>query len=367
MTMVSIVNPSTISATGNGPATPGGTAGMKAPPVCDSTLKETAMTTEELTKSTFSTEDCIPVPSIDTTAVVSDVIPISSSSSTCTRESDAGAFSDVETGKHEARGLETPIPLHRTVSDRMNSAVSLRKASRQGRATQRWITDSVTFEPIRLVTGCVPILRGGKILCVSANRKPEWILPKGGWEQDETMEESAVRECFEEAGVLGILGPKLGVVQYETRKSKKRRVEQEEMDRQKRSKAEPRAEDKRDDFKVTCKDQTSSNNASAAAVLSDEAMSRIREDAQGCAPKPCLETASCGSSYSSAPYSKVRMTLFPLYVANIADTWPESGRFRTAIDIDEAIAMLDKRPELKAALEEVRQRGLHLVTEPLPL
>ena len=95
------------------------------------------------------------------------------------------------------------------------------KTSRQGRATQRWITDPDSHETIRLTTGCVPILRGGKILFVSASRKPEWILPKGGWELDETMEESAVRECFEEAGVLGVLGPKLSDIQYETRQSQK--------------------------------------------------------------------------------------------------------------------------------------------------
>ena len=64
---------------------------------------------------------------------------------------------------------------------------------------------------------------------MSASRKAEWILPKGGWEKDEEMEESAIRECFEEAGVLGILGPKLNPVDYETRKAKKRRLEVQEV------------------------------------------------------------------------------------------------------------------------------------------
>ena len=38
-----------------------------------------------------------------------------------------------------------------------------------------------------------------------------------------------MREAFEEAGVIGVLGPKLTEVQYETRKSKKRRLESEEL------------------------------------------------------------------------------------------------------------------------------------------
>jgi len=80
----------------------------------------------------------------------------------------------------------------------------------------------------RMVTGCVPIVEGGRILLVSASRKSEWILPKGGWETDELMEESAIRECFEEAGVLGVLGPRLSEIEYETRKGKKRRLEFEE-------------------------------------------------------------------------------------------------------------------------------------------
>eukprot|EP00128_Syssomonas_multiformis_P002996 Colp12_sorted_trinity150504_noHs@17095 len=43
-----------------------------------------------------------------------------------------------------------------------------------------------------------------QILFVSSRARPnEWILPKGGWENDETAEESAKREAMEEAGVIG--------------------------------------------------------------------------------------------------------------------------------------------------------------------
>lgn len=274
---------------------------------------------------------------VDTSAVVTETaVTVSSSSSTCTRESDA---SDADLN--------------------VNAAVSLRQTSRQGRATQRWMTDPETNEPIRLVTGCVPILRGGKILFVSASRKAEWILPKGGWELDERMEESAVRETFEEAGVLGTLGPKLSMVQYETRKAKKRRMEQEEMLRQKRAKKEP--EEPEDASKNNNKNNKVPEVVSPpVAVLTDEAMSRIQQDAK--AMTQSEDSVSVASS--SAPYTQVRMTLFPLYVSSVAGKWPESGRFRRAVDIDEAIEMTDNRPEFRAVLREIKHRGLHLVTEP---
>ncbi len=58
------------------------------------------------------------------------------------------------------------------------------------------------------------------------------------------------------------------------------------------------------------------------------------------------------------------MTLFPLYVSTVADVWPESGRFRKAVDIDEAIEMLESRPELRKAILDVKEEGQHLVSEP---
>lgn len=85
----------------------------------------------------------------------------------------------------------TPVPLP-----------AFRKNSRQGRQNQRWKQPEGT---IRQVTGCIPILQNSQILLVSASRKKDWILPKGGWEKDETMAESAIRETYEEAGVTGKL------------------------------------------------------------------------------------------------------------------------------------------------------------------
>lgn len=59
--------------------------------------------------------------------------------------------------------------------------------SRNGRDLQRFATDKAGHL-IRLTTGSVPIMANGKILLVSSSRKEEWILPKGGWENDESLE-----------------------------------------------------------------------------------------------------------------------------------------------------------------------------------
>jgi len=298
--------------------------------------------------------------------------------------------------------------LNRDVSERLNAKVLLRKTSRQGRSSQRWASTSGfvkdntglanvvarahspsadgtilsgTQEPmLRLVTGCVPILRSGKILFISASRKPAWILPKGGWEQDESMEESAVRECFEEAGCIGTLGPALTPVQYEARKAKKRRVESEQLLEQQ---AKSIVESWLDQSKVIASDVNSamvnsgkpcSISGQASLSLSDDAtsnpaaltfdaVSRIRHLSQssrvsGHHTDP--ESASVGSVFSTS-YSHVQMTLFPLYVQKIEDEWPEKGRFRKAVDIDEAIKMMESRPEFHAVLLEVKARGLHIV------
>jgi diphosphoinositol-polyphosphate diphosphatase len=67
---------------------------------------------------------------------------------------------------------------------------------RKGRDLQR-------YSPVgeRLVTGVVPFYCG-RVVMISSN-SGQWILPKGGWEADESVEEAAAREAYEEAGVLG--------------------------------------------------------------------------------------------------------------------------------------------------------------------
>jgi hypothetical protein len=99
-------------------------------------------------------------------------------------------------------------------------------------------------------------------------------------------------------------------------------------------------------------------SATHGTILSDAVVNRIRESKP---TKQSDETSSIASD--SSTYSLVRMTLFPLYVSEIKDNWPESGRFRKIMDIDDAIEMLASREEFRSALIEVKERKLHLVSE----
>ncbi|KAF9361722.1 hypothetical protein BGX34_006965 [Mortierella sp. NVP85] len=72
----------------------------------------------------------------------------------------------------------------------------------------------------RLVAGCVPIDKQGRrvLLVGSTKKKGEWVLPKGGWENDETQEEAAARETWEEAGALGRIVGHLGEYEHKVNK-----------------------------------------------------------------------------------------------------------------------------------------------------
>lgn len=318
------------------------------------------------------------------------VAEVSCASSTCSLVGN-GNLSDGGTSVHGKRGVTAELGL----SEQINAKLIKRTISRHGRSSQRWAADPLSHSAIRLTTGCVPIVKGGKVLFVSASSKPAWIFPKGGWENDEKLEESALRECYEEAGVIGILGPRLAEIQYETRKARKRRIETEEMSRLKRKKQELSAEARDDGKKNKKSDKSASECPSAAqggnvtppvvidsseaierpfsasvnvAPVSDDALARMRgsihREAVSAAKRQVDETSSLQSDASS--YSQVRMVLFPLYVTSIKNEWPESGRLRRAVPIDEAIQILGTRPELQAALVEVRRRGLHLLDNSRP-
>lgn len=248
-------------------------------------------------------------------------------------------------------------------------------------------------------------MRDGRILLCSSAKKQEWILPKGGWESDETVEESALRECYEEAGVLGTLGPRLADVEFETRKAKKRRIERESMLRkQTESAAAAASVDERTGLYApeTPLDEAggggkaSAAAAAAAAIVSDGTLSspggQSSTSAAGSPVASALASAAPAltaqrlqqhhrryptpgedDAASSAPSvaslasdgctscTHVRMILFPLYVSEVLEGWPESNRVRKVMDLDAAIDEVQTRPEFRAALEEVRARGLHLV------
>jgi diphosphoinositol-polyphosphate diphosphatase len=329
---------------------------IKPPPVCvDATLKQEAMNAEELSKFTFRCEALKP-PVVQHTADFHAAEPsvVSSSSSTGSRES---VISDLEGG---SRLMSTPVRLEKKQSELINLRVTNQKTSRQGRQGQRWFSDPTSQKVHRLCTGCVPILEGGRILFISSAKKADWILPKGGWEKDETMEESAIRECFEEAGVLGILGPLLSNIDFETRKAKKRRLELEELQRKTK----------------VCRELSVSPSSPASEpekveqIIPKAAGKDLSADEITTIPgsvKPSDETCSVASDSSQRTHSHVRMSLFPLYVSEIKSEWPESGRFRKAVGIDEAIEICVSRPELQAVLREVKEKNLHFPPGDLPL
>ncbi|KAJ7972102.1 Nudix hydrolase 16 mitochondrial-like [Quillaja saponaria] len=78
----------------------------------------------------------------------------------------------------------------------------------------------------RLVAGCIPFKyrrSGGtsekvlEVLMINSTSGPGLVFPKGGWENDETVEEAAVREAVEEAGVRGVLMDFLGYYEFKSK------------------------------------------------------------------------------------------------------------------------------------------------------
>jgi diphosphoinositol-polyphosphate diphosphatase len=146
---------------------------------------------------------------------------------------------------------------------------------------------------------------GGRILLCSSSKKAEWIIPKGGWELDETARGGACRETHEECGVLGTLGPALKESAYNARKGK-----------------------------------------------------REAREAGSASASPAGEGGGKGEPPAEDGARVCRARIFPLYVTEVLAEWPEDGRARRAFDIGDAVEAVT-RPELRRAIEEVRERGLH--------
>ncbi|KAJ4720402.1 Nudix hydrolase 16, mitochondrial-like protein [Melia azedarach] len=96
--------------------------------------------------------------------------------------------------------------------------------ARTGRHQQRYENGC------RLVAGCIPFryrdseeIRNDdsakilEVLMINSTSGPGLLFPKGGWENDETVEEAAVREAIEEAGVRGELMDLLGHYQFKSK------------------------------------------------------------------------------------------------------------------------------------------------------
>ncbi|GAY59065.1 Nudix hydrolase 16 [Citrus sinensis] len=103
--------------------------------------------------------------------------------------------------------------------------------ARTGRHQQRYEAGC------RLVAGCIPFKYrnrnceegdcdgdgdGGsekivEVLMINSTSGPGLLFPKGGWENDETVEEAALREALEEAGVRGHLKEFLGYYEFKSK------------------------------------------------------------------------------------------------------------------------------------------------------
>ncbi|KAK1315668.1 hypothetical protein QJS10_CPA05g00862 [Acorus calamus] len=92
--------------------------------------------------------------------------------------------------------------------------------ARTGRHQQRY------QDGFRLVAGCIPfkydeycgvISKEVKVLMINSPSGPGLLFPKGGWENDETKEEAALREAVEEAGVRGELKEFLGYYEFKSK------------------------------------------------------------------------------------------------------------------------------------------------------
>jgi len=304
---------------------------IKAPPVCKEHLKRESLSAAQLSKFCFTPKDAAHMGSL----------PSVSQNETETQwESIMRQISNCET-------------------------------SRNGRENQRFAADARTGKQYRLTTGTVPIMTDGRILLCSSSRRDSWILPKGGWENDEILELSALRETFEELGVLGTLGPKLNLVEYETRKAKKRRLE---MELQKSKQARKTGMVSVVSASSSCGISSEDEHNSAKAIGSDncgetqncEAVSTsIADEVSSVQVERFDDTASVASFASfasdvSSSCTHCRMYMTVLYVSEAREQWPESGRARKIVHIDEAIKMMSTRPEFEAVLIEVKRKGYHL-------
>lgn len=66
----------------------------------------------------------------------------------------------------------------------------------------------------RLVAGMVPLsIDKTKVLMIQSSGPGGWVLPKGGWETDEdSAAQAALREAWEEAGVICTVSRDLGLI-----------------------------------------------------------------------------------------------------------------------------------------------------------
>ena len=356
-------------------ASVGGFVGrMKAPPVCKAELKKQSQSCEELSKLCFSIKEAALLGSVPS-------LPQTSPTNEPQKNIHSKQSSHKET-EESMKIMSMNAPLDQPW-DTVRRQILNFQTSRNGRECQRFAGDA-QGQFYRLTTGTVPIMSDGRILLCSSSRKESWILPKGGWESDESLELSALRETFEEAGVLGFLGPELNVVEYETRKGKKRRLE---MNLKKKKEARKSGAvsvvstssscgvSSDDEHTVgksnlsakTNKESTDPNNnnhnhnnsSSGATSPSSGLGGNANMNVERFDDSASVASIASVSSDVSSSCTHCRLHMIPLFVTEVKEHWPESGRGRKVVHIDEAIEIMSSRPEFQTVLYEVKRKGFH--------
>lgn len=102
----------------------------------------------------------------------------------------------------------TPQPTTPPSEKSVQTTVKYKKKARHGHGQ-----DMTDIHNIRQVAGCLPIDPvSRRFLLISSSKNPDaWVIPKGGWEVDETQEHAALRETWEEAGLKGVISCQLGI------------------------------------------------------------------------------------------------------------------------------------------------------------
>ncbi|KAE8985883.1 hypothetical protein PR001_g22763 [Phytophthora rubi] len=84
--------------------------------------------------------------------------------------------------------------------------------SHVGRDMQRYLDNGKTREMTVGIVSRSAKEGGGDVLLISSSnpKKNDWLLPKGGWDQGESLHKAAWREVIEEGGVNGAFTASLG-------------------------------------------------------------------------------------------------------------------------------------------------------------
>jgi ADP-ribose pyrophosphatase YjhB (NUDIX family) len=221
-------------------------------------------------------------------------------------------------------GYETPQDVRERISRNASVRVTKLLTAREVRDNQRYAINPNNNDNnnnnsiVRLVSGCIPILSDGRILLIRSRKEEKtWSLPKGGWELDESVEEGAIRETFEEAGVTGILGPCiLGSFVVQSGKNKRKQTISSSMS----------------SSTSTSSLSNTSNHDTKGVVLCD-LNTLVPFTTASTIPKPSSDEEP--SSSSTIPsHTHTCMTFFPMYVQQILEVFPENSRRRRAFPID---------------------------------